>query len=92
MACASPAFGTAPSAHGASPQKLYSVVSVPPAVILKTVPASQLSPSSDGCPVEVPVRGLHQLATGLRPSRDVEAIQRGQDALGSDLEDRAAAV
>ena len=74
-------------------RKLYSVVSVPLGVILKTVPQLPLAPPTYGCPVEVPVGGLHQPGVRGRPSAQsvAKAVQRGQRALGSDFEDRATA-
>ena len=60
------------------------MVSVPRGVILKTVPDA-VGPARVGCPVEVPVGGLHQpgdrvfavSAAGL----GAKAVKRGQLAL-----------
>src|SRR5208283_2651458 len=53
--------------------------------------AITISPASVGCPVEVPVGGLHQ-PVGGGPVTVSEAVQRGQGAAGSDFEDRAIAA
>ena len=56
--------------------------------------AIAVGPATGGCPVEVPVGGLHQ--PGVRvdavASRLAEAVQRGQRAAGGDFEDRAQLV
>jgi hypothetical protein len=65
VAWTSPA-GFAPSVHPLWEQKLYSVVSVPLGVILKTVPLRRYSrwPRPRGCPVQVPIGGLDQPREG----------------------------
>jgi len=45
-----------------------------------------------GCPVEVPVTGLHQSCLWVRAVGDVEAVQCGQRAAWGDFEDDAIAL
>jgi hypothetical protein len=68
VAWTSPAqWASSPSVHPLWEQKLYSVVSVPTGVILKTVPAHWRS-ATVRCPVEVPIGGLDQPRVGVWPS------------------------
>ena len=67
-------------------------------MILKTVPQPErygggVGPSLGGCPVKVPVAGLHQPAVErLIPIRIVKVMQRGKRAAGGDCEDRTIAI
>ena len=65
MAWTSPARGLRRPCTSLWEQKLYSVVSVPLGVILKTVPPTPLAPYLRRCPVEVPVGGLDKPRVGI---------------------------
>jgi hypothetical protein len=75
-----PRTGFSPSVHPLWEQKLYSVVSVPLGVILKTVhtAVAAVGPAIDGCPVEVPIGGLDQPRVGefavRAPALGAEAV------------------
>ena len=66
------------------------MVSEPAAVILKTN-AYITGPASEGCPVKVPIAGLHQRRPRIAPVGRIssEGMQAGEGAVGSDFEDRA---
>src|SRR5579872_2873282 len=67
MACISP-LGPLPSAQPLWEQKLYSVVSVPLGVILKTVPPLPLAPSPPVVPYKFPSAACTSVPEGTEPS------------------------
>jgi hypothetical protein len=66
VACTSADIGPAPSVQFGCEQKLYTVVSVPLGVILKTEPqpprSTQLDPPRRSCPVEAAITSLHKMS------------------------------
>src|ERR1019366_4862614 len=54
--------------------------------------AISVGPADVGCPIEVPIGGLHHPGLRVSAVADIEAVQRGQCAPWSDLEDRALVV
>ena len=59
-----PLSGPKPSVHPVSAQKLYSVVSVPLSVILKTVPPFPFAPPKEVVPYKSPLVAWTRLALG----------------------------